>query len=70
MSEAVAEMVVVPETVAAFAGAVIETDGGVVSTFAIVTDTGADVVRLPAASRAIALSRCGPFNNAVVFHDV
>src|ERR1051326_1081198 len=57
LSDAVAVTVVVPETVAPFAGAVTATDGGVLS-LEIVTVTGAAVVRFPAASRATALRVC------------
>ena len=54
LSEALAETVTVPATVAPVAGAVIETVGGVVS-FITVTLTGAAVPRFPAASRATAV---------------
>src|SRR3954463_10980699 len=72
-SEAFAEMVVVPETVAPSAGDVTVTVGGVVSVGRVdvletvtVTD---DELRLPAASRAVARSVCGPFGVVVVSHE-
>src|SRR5262249_55460772 len=58
----------VPDTVAPPAGLVIATDGGVVSALLTVTVTPADVVRLPAASRATAVSACEPLATVVVFH--
>jgi hypothetical protein len=61
-----------PETVAAFAGDEMETVGGVVSgtgALLTVTDTAAEVVLFPAASRAIAFSEWVPFAAAVVFHE-
>src|SRR5207245_906799 len=58
----------VPETVAPATGAVTETDGGVVS-FEMVTVTAADVVTLPAASRATAVSVWLPLAVLTVFHD-
>src|SRR6059036_790110 len=52
LSEAEAETVIVPATVAPAAGAVIATVGGVVSGgAAVVNVTSADVARFPAASR-------------------
>src|SRR5205809_2699086 len=52
LSVALAETVIVPETVAPAAGAVIETVGGVVSGgAAVVNVTSTDVARFPAASR-------------------
>ena len=57
LSDAVAETVTLaPATVAPLAGAVIDTVGGVPSTLFTVTLTEADVVELPAASRATAVS--------------
>src|SRR5207248_2814747 len=57
LSDAVAETVTLaPATVAPLAGAVIDTVGGVPSTLFTVTLTAADVVELPAASRATAVS--------------
>src|SRR6185295_17755739 len=71
LSEAVAETVtLVPATVAPLAGAVIATVGGVASTLLTVTETGADVVELAAASRATAVSTCVPLAIVVVFHDI
>src|SRR6266516_207980 len=61
LSEALAVTVTVPDIVAPFAGEVMLTVGGVVSggggggPLATVTVTGAEVARLPAASRAIAV---------------
>src|SRR5439155_322082 len=58
-----------PATVAPLAGAVIDTVGGVPSTLLTVTLTAADVVELPAASRATAVSVWTPFAVwASVFH--
>src|SRR5258705_4522408 len=68
LSLAFAETATVPETVAAAAGAVIETDGGVVS-FDTVTVMPAEVVTLPAASRATAVRVWLPFAAALVFQD-
>src|SRR5262249_10722750 len=60
LSDAVAETVtLVPATVVPFTGAVTDTVGGVESTLLTVTETGADVVLFPAASRATAVSACG-----------
>jgi hypothetical protein len=56
-----------------FAGAVIETVGGVVSTggaLLTVTATPAEVVLLPAPSRAMAVSVCEPLVAVVVFHEM
>src|ERR1700740_1580273 len=58
LSDAVADTVIVPATDAPFAGDVSDTVGAVVST---VTVTGFEVVRFPAASRAIAAKMCDPF---------
>ena len=68
LSDALAVTVVVPVTVAPFAGAVMLTVGGVVS-FETVTVTAAAVVVLPAASRATAVSVCEPLPAVVVFHE-
>src|SRR2546422_543879 len=57
LSDALALIVVVPETVAPFAGAVRLTVGGVVS-LSTVTVIAAAVAVLPAASRATAVSAC------------
>src|SRR5256885_1446843 len=73
LSEAVALSVPVADTVAPFKGAVMFPAGGVVSggggggAFATITVTGAEVVRLPAASRATALIVCEPLLAAAVF---
>src|SRR2546426_6541291 len=67
-SEAFAVTVIVPETVAPDAGDVMLTVGGVVS-FDTVTVTGAEVVRLPAASRATAVMVCEPLLEVVVFQE-
>jgi len=59
LSEALAVIVVCPETVAPAAGAVTETSGGVVSgagALLTVTLTVVEVALFPAASRATALS--------------
>src|SRR5437899_1048375 len=67
LSDAVAVIVVVPETVAPLAGAVTLTVGDVVS-FETVTVTAADVVVFPAASRARAVSVCDPLAAVLVSH--
>src|SRR5207249_8268278 len=59
LSEALAVTLVVPPTVAPETGEVMLTVGGVVS-LNTVTVTAAEVVRLPAASRATAVSVCEP----------
>ena len=69
LSEAEALTVVDPDTVAPDAGAVMLTDGGVVSAFETVTLTGDEVVRLPAASRAVAVRVCEPLATVVVFQE-
>ena len=69
LSEAEALTVTVPETVAPDAGAVRLTEGGVVSAFDTVTVTADEVVRLPAASRAVAVRVCEPFPTVVVFQE-
>jgi hypothetical protein len=68
LSVALAETVTVPETVDEAAGAVMETDGGVES-FETVTATPAEVVALPAASRATAVRVWLPVVAPVVFQD-
>src|SRR6266853_2066750 len=73
LSEALAVTLVVPETVAPEAGDVTLIVGGVVSdggALATVTVIGAEVVRLPAASRAIAARVCGPLPVVVVSHEI
>ena len=70
LSAAVAESVTaVPETVAPLAGVVIETVGGVGSGAGLltVTLTPALVVVFPAASRATAVSVCGPLVAVMLF---
>src|SRR5882672_3402718 len=72
LSEALADTAIVPETVAPLAGAVRLTAGGVVSgggALFTVTVTEAEVVRLPAASRATALKVCAPLPTLPVFHE-
>src|SRR5437879_2641872 len=69
LSEALAVTLVVPPTVAPETGEVMLTVGGVVS-LNTVTVTAAEVVRLPAASRATAVSVCEPLLAVVVFHDI
>src|SRR5262249_22849364 len=60
----------VPDTVAPATGVVIATVGGVVSAAgAMVTVTVGDVPRLPAASRATAVSAWLPLAAPEVFHD-
>src|SRR5687768_802335 len=66
-SSALALTVIVPETVSPEAGELMLTVGGVLS-LATVTVTGADVVRLPAASRATAVRVCEPLVVVLVFH--
>jgi hypothetical protein len=58
----------VPDTVAPSAGAVSATVGAVTS-LSTVTSTAVDVRELPAASRATAVSVCGPLPAAVVLQD-
>src|SRR5438128_618925 len=71
LSVAVAETVTVPATEAPAAGAVIDTVGGVVSGTGLftVTLTAAEVVVLPAASRATAVTLCEPLLAVVVFQE-
>src|SRR5205814_221915 len=72
LSEAFAATVIVPETVAPLAGELMLTVGGVVSgggPFETLTVTGAEVVRLPAASRATAVKVCEPLLAVVVSTD-
>src|SRR5687768_6719090 len=65
-SSALAVKVIVPDTVSPEAGELMLTVGGVLS-LATVTVTGADVVRLPAASRATAVMVCEPLVALFVF---
>src|SRR5467141_3104277 len=69
LSEALAVTVIVAETVAPEAGEVMLTVGAVVS-LNTVTVTGAEVVRLPAASRATAVRVCEALLAVVVFHEI
>src|SRR6478609_2760885 len=69
LSAAVADSVTVPETVAPPAGAVSDTVGATLSGLLTVTVTVADVVLLPAASRATAVSAWLPFVTALVSHE-
>src|SRR5206468_1108611 len=69
LSEAEALTVTVPDTVAPDAGALMLTAGGVVSAFDTVMLTGDEVVRFPAASRAVAVRVCEPLPTVVVFQD-
>src|SRR5206468_6485309 len=52
------------------AGALMLTAGGVVSAFDTVTLTGDEVVRFPAASRAVAVRVCEPLPTVVVFQGI
>ena len=72
LSLAFAVIEMVELTVAPFAGAVIETVGGVVSGLLLltVTVTVALVVLLPAASFAIARNVCDPLLAVAVLHEV
>src|SRR5689334_16878475 len=67
LSLAAATTDTVPCTVAELAGELIDTDGGTVSALNTDTVTPADVVRLPAASRATAVNVCVPFAVSVEF---
>src|SRR2546426_887177 len=69
LSDALALIVVVPETVAPFAGAVRLTVGGVVS-LSTVPVTAAAVAVLPAASRATAVNVCDALLAVVVSHAI
>jgi hypothetical protein len=69
LSVAVAEIVMVPDTVAPLAGEVIETDSGVVLVLLTVIDTAALVALFPELSVAIAVRLCFPFVSVVVFND-
>src|SRR5207248_1795196 len=70
LSEAEAATDTDPDTVAASAGAVSDTAGGVVSAFATVTLTLAAVAVFPAASRATAVRTWTPSATVVVFHEI
>jgi len=65
LSDALALIVIVPETVPPDAGAVMAVTGGVLSAVPV---TVAAVVRFPAASRATAVSVCDPLLVVPVFH--
>src|SRR6266853_4567729 len=72
LSEALAVTVTVPDTVWPLPGEVMLTAGGVVSgggALDTVTVTGAEVVWLPAASRATAVMVCEPLAAPVVFQE-
>ncbi len=71
LSEAVALTVTVPDTMAAEAGEVMATVGGVVSGGGLLTVTvmGAEVALLPEVSVAMAVSVCVALVAAVVFQD-
>src|SRR5206468_15417 len=70
LSEAEALTVVDPDTVAPDAGAEMLTEGGVVSAFETVTLTGDEVVRLPAASRAVAVRVSVPTRRAAELQEI
>src|SRR6266853_1200398 len=73
LSEALAVTVTVADTVSPFPGEVMLTAGGVVSgggALDTVTVTGAEVVRLPAASRATAVMVCEPLLAVAVFQEI
>src|SRR5262245_37554199 len=71
LSDALADTVTAdPDTVAPFAGAVIDTVGGVVSALLTVTLTAVAVAVLPAASRATAVSECTPSVAPMEFHPI
>src|SRR5262249_53585095 len=73
LSAAFAVTVTVPDTDAPFAGAVMLTVGGVVSgagPFDTITVTAAEVVRLPAGSRAPAVGGGGPLREVVVSTEI
>ena len=70
LSDAVAETVIVLETVAAVDGEVIETFGGVVSAFETVMLIDAEVLTFPAASLATAVKVCSPLEVIFVSHEI
>jgi 5,10-methenyltetrahydromethanopterin hydrogenase len=73
LSEALALTVIVPDTVAPFAGEVMLAEGAVVSgggAFETVTPIVAEVRVLPAASRATALIVCAPSATVLVSHGI
>ena len=65
---AVAKSVTVLDTTAPLAGDAIATLGGVVSR--MVTLISGAIVRLPATSRAMAVSVCVPLAAVAVFHEI
>src|SRR5688572_2632644 len=67
-SDAFAVTLIDPNSVAPPPGEVIASVGGVVSVFATVTATAADVVVFPAPSRACAVTLCDPLLAVAVFH--
>src|SRR5687767_12103910 len=67
LSEASASTGIVADTVAPAVGAVIVTDGEELST---VTTTAVEVVLLPAASRATAVTVCDPLLAVTVSHEI
>src|SRR5207237_9221004 len=67
LSDAVAEIVAVPDTVARSTGDTIPTVGGVVSVLLTVTEA-LDSAVFPAASRATAPTVWGPLGAVPVFH--
>src|SRR5947208_7854367 len=71
LSVALAETLTVPATIAPEVGAVMDTVGGAASGTGLltVTLTSADVVLLPAASRATAVRVCDPLVATVVFQE-
>ena len=72
MSDAEAEIVVVPDNVDPLIGEVIDIVGFVVSetTLLIFTLVPEDVCVLPAASLAVAVKVCAPLLTVFVFHEV
>src|SRR5262245_44407403 len=66
----VAASVTVPLTAAPSAGDVSDTTGGTVSTLSTVTVRLTDVVVLPAASRATAVTVCGPSDTVALLHEI
>src|SRR5206468_1690999 len=69
-SEEEALAVVDPDTVAPDAGAVMLTEGGVASVPARRSSDLDEVVRFPAASRAVAVRVCEPLPTVVVFQEI
>src|SRR5206468_621363 len=69
LSEAEALTVTVPDTVAPDAGALMLTEGGVVSAFDTVTVTGAEAYRSPRAEERRAGRVCEPLPTVAVFQE-